>query len=205
MNAVYQCLLHCDASRNWLRNGIEASSVADEAPREFLTELQNVGRSLADGVPTGVADERCRFDILSPHALIDSFLRCRPLALDQPHDAREVLEEILTCTRMGQEFFNTGCQHFQRSDIVSLPTFFEDGWWYNKNGWCVCSGPCHESTPGCVTPWCRCLAKSVRALAESPHDVAPLILQGKPSSRTRFDARLCFAESRARFGVLFSH
>ena len=129
LNAVCQCLFHCDASRNWLRNGIEASSIADEDPREFLTELQRLGGNLADGVPTGLTDQRCRFDVLSPHALIDAFLRYRPLALDEQHDAREVLEEIFTCTRMGQEFFNTGCQHFQRPDIVSLPAFSEDGWW----------------------------------------------------------------------------
>ena len=33
---------------------------------------------------------------------------------------------------MGQKLFNTGAQHLVRSDIVSLPAFEEDGWWYKK-------------------------------------------------------------------------
>ena len=42
------------------------------------------------------------------------------------------MEEILTCTRLGNGLFATGAQGFQRSDIVSLPAFTEDGWWYQK-------------------------------------------------------------------------
>ena len=118
MNAVCQVLLHCDAARNWLRNGLEVASVAEEDSRDFAKELQNLGRTLADGCATGLTDQRCRLDVWSPHALIDAFLRCRdqgrPLALGEQHDARETLEEILTHTRMGDELFNTGCQHLQR-------------------------------------------------------------------------------------------
>ena len=75
---------------------------------------------------------RCRVDCWSPHALLDVFLRCRSLELGEQHDAREALEEILTCTRLGNRLFDTGAQGSQRSDIVSLPAFTQDGWWYQK-------------------------------------------------------------------------
>ena len=42
------------------------------------------------------------------------------------------MEEILTCTRMGEELCNTGCQQFPRPDVVSLPAFDEDGWCYKN-------------------------------------------------------------------------
>ena len=32
----------------------------------------------------------------------------------------------------GEELFNTGAEHSQRQDIVSLPAFTEDGWWYKN-------------------------------------------------------------------------
>ena len=137
-NAVCQALFHCDAARNWLRTCIEAASVADESPREFVQALQNLAEALIDGVSTGQADQRCHFDIWSPHALIDKLVqhsclaRQRPdaLRIGQQHDAREALEEILTCTRMGEELCSTGCQQFQRPDIVPLDAFAKDGWWY---------------------------------------------------------------------------
>ena len=130
VNGVCQVLLHCDASRNWLRHGIEASSVAEENPRKFLNELQNLGEILADGCPAVLGEHRSRFDVWSPHAFIEALQRCRPLALNEQHDAGEALEEMLTRTGMGEELFNTGCQRSARPDVVTLPQFSKDGWWY---------------------------------------------------------------------------
>ena len=64
--------------------------------------------------------------------LIDVFEQCCSLRVGEQHDAREALEEILTRTRLGKELFDTGATGVQRSDIVSLPGFAQDGWWYQK-------------------------------------------------------------------------
>jgi len=137
VNAVCQILFHCDAARNCLRSGVEVpegspASVADEESADLVQELQSLAQNFADGFPTELPGQRCRVDCWSPHALIDAFLRCRPLQLGEQHDAREALEEILTRTRLGADLLDTGAQGFQRSDIVSLPAFTEDGWWYQK-------------------------------------------------------------------------
>ena len=137
MNAVCHVLFHCDATRNCLRSGFQVpegspASVADDDSAALVLELQSLAQNFADGFPTELPGQRCRVDCWSPHALIDVLLRCRPLKLGKQHDAREALEEILTRTPLGSDLFDTGAQGFQRSDIVSLPAFTEDGWWYQK-------------------------------------------------------------------------
>ena len=137
LNAVCQVLFHCDAARNFLRSGVEVpevspASVANDDSTHLLQELQSLAQKFADGFPTELLGQRCRIDCWSPHYLIDVFLRCRPLKLGEQHDAREALEEILMRTRLGKELFDTGAEGVQRSDIVSLPAFAEDGWWYQK-------------------------------------------------------------------------
>ena len=129
-NAVRQALVHCGAARSWLGTGIEATSAADHDARELLNELQNRGHTLLRGIPLGPTDPAVRFGVWSPHALIDAFIRCHPHTLGDQHDARKVLEEILTTTRMKDELFNTGMQRSCRPDLVSPPAYAEDGWWY---------------------------------------------------------------------------
>ena len=137
LNAVCQVLFHCVAARKFLRSGVEMpeaspADVADDDSATLLQELQSLAQNLADGFPTELPGQRCHVDCWSPHYLLDVFLRCRPLQLGGQHDAREALEEILTCTRLGKELFDTGAERVQRSDIVSLPAFAEDGWCYQS-------------------------------------------------------------------------
>ena len=137
LNAVCQVLLHCDASRIFLRRGFEVpegspASVADEDSEGLSRGLQNLAENFVDGFPIELPGQHCRVDCWSPHALIDAFLRCRDLELGKQHDAREALEEILTRTRLGNDLFNTGAQCLQRPDIVELPAFTDDGWWYKN-------------------------------------------------------------------------
>ena len=133
VNAVCQVLFHCDAVRAHLRSGVEdvaaqasPADFADDECAPLVNELQSLARNLVDGFPTDLPGQRCRVDVWSPHALIDAFLRRRPLQLGEQHDAREALEEILTCTCLGNGLFNTGAKGFQRADIVSLPAFAEE-------------------------------------------------------------------------------
>ena len=63
VSAVCQALLHCDAARSWLATGIEAASVADDEAREFLKELQKLGRTLLHGIAIGLTDATVHFDM----------------------------------------------------------------------------------------------------------------------------------------------
>ena len=137
VNAVCQALLHCDAVRNWLATDNLASSVAEDDARDFLKALQNLSHTLQHGIQAETRDPPVRFSVWSPHAFLDAFLRSHwedqhkaSEALGDQHDAREALEEILTTTRMKDELFNTGMQRSYRPDLVSLPAYAEDGWWY---------------------------------------------------------------------------
>ena len=137
VNAVCQALLHCDAVRNWLATDNLASGVAEDDARDFLKALQNLSHTLQHGVQADTGDPPVRFSVWSPHAFLDAFLRCHwknehdaSEALGKQHDAREALEEILTTTRMGNQLFDTGMLHTSRRDVLSLPAFAQDGWWY---------------------------------------------------------------------------
>ena len=88
VNAVCQVLLHCDAARHWLRNRSEgmfpeeaSASIADDDSASLVQEMRSLAEHLADGLEE--ADDRHRSDVWSPHALLDAFLRCRPLQLGE--------------------------------------------------------------------------------------------------------------------------
>ena len=50
----------------------------------------------------------------------------------EQHDVKEALEVILTRTRLGNDLFNIGAQCHRRPDLVQLPGFTDDGWWYKN-------------------------------------------------------------------------
>ena len=136
MNAVCQVLLHCGAARRVFQT-VSAESAAEDADR-VAHEMKRLADYLSHGIPTcypaepepGQPEEVKALDIWSPHALLDAFLAVRPhLQLGQQHDAREVLEEILDRTHLSM-LCRTGAAHFQRPDLVALPAFVEQQWWY---------------------------------------------------------------------------
>lgn len=74
-----------------------------------------------------------KFDHFSPHAFLDAFINCRPECnLGAQHDARVALEEILTRAGLGSTLFNTGVASFDRPDVVTLPSFAQEGAWCYK-------------------------------------------------------------------------
>ena len=54
----------------------------------------------------------------------------RQVFFGEQHDAREMLEDILTHMGLGHALCDTPMVHQMRSDIVSLPAFESGGWWF---------------------------------------------------------------------------
>ena len=134
LGAVVQCLLHSGPVRTRLLSLTNAAADG-AAVALFKADLQSLSDAMVNGVSVADHEERVKFDTYSPHSLLDGFLALRsqekrPLRLGGQHDALEALEEVLTQTQLGNTLFNVGSEH--RPDIVALPPFEEDGWWYGK-------------------------------------------------------------------------
>lgn len=128
LGAVFQCLLHCAATRQHLL------TLAPGLQDSLGWDLRAALRAAADecvqglpveglGLPVEGATARAMFERYSPSSLVDTFLAAEPqFKLGDPHDACEVLQIILDKTGMTASHFAV-CNPQAFKEVTCLRAF----------------------------------------------------------------------------------
>ena len=90
LNAVLQCIFHCEPLASHLVAPAVNAGVVDSAPRDLL----------ADYVASGVST----FDVISPDKMLREIRRHAGFSLGCQHDAAECLRQLLRFTGLGAQF-----------------------------------------------------------------------------------------------------